>query len=97
MPNYVTLVKWTEEGAKSIKESPARLKAAATLTEAMGGKFTDTYFTLGEYDMVVISEGSSDEGAAAAALAIVSRGFVRTVTMRAFTLMEFEAILKQLP
>jgi len=38
MPNYVTLVKWTEDGAKSIKESPARLKAAATLTEAMGGK-----------------------------------------------------------
>jgi uncharacterized protein with GYD domain len=97
MPNYVTLVKWTEEGDKKIRESPARLKAAATLTEAVGGKFTDMYITIGEYDMVVISEGSSDEGAAAAALTIVSRGFVRTVTMRAFTLTDFQAVLKQLP
>ena len=97
MPSYVTLVKWTEQRANGIKASPARLRAAATLTETVGGKLTDTYITMGEYDMVVVSDGSSDECATAAALAIVSRGFVRTVTMRAFTLTEFEAVLTQLP
>lgn len=95
MPNYVVLVKWTEEGVKNIKDSPARLQAAQAIMEAMGGKFVDTYFTLGEYDMVIVSEGPSDEAATAALLATASRGFVRTVTMRAFTPAQFAEILKQ--
>lgn len=97
MPKYVTLIKWTEEGVKNIKDFPARLKAAEKLTEAMGCKFTDTFVTMGEYDMVVITEGASEEAGTAALLSVASRGFVRTVTMRAFTPTEFEAILKKLP
>ena len=96
MPNYVTLIKWTEEGVKNIKHSPDRLKAAQTLTEGLGGKLT-AYMTMGEYDMVVISEAPSDEACTGAMLAIASRGFVRTVTMRAFTPAEFGEILKHLP
>lgn len=97
MPTYVTLVKWTEEGIKNIKELPDRLEAAAKVAEAMGGKFTSTYITMGEYDMVVVSEGGSDEAVAAATIAIASRGYVRSVTMRAFTPAEFTEILKKLP
>ncbi len=67
MPTYVTLVKWTEQGIQKIKDLPDRLESAGKLMEAMGGKFTGTYITMGEYDMVVVSEGPSDEAATAAA------------------------------
>ena len=97
MPTYVTLVKWTEQGIKTIKDFSSRFEAAGKAMEAMGGKFTDTYITMGEYDMVVVSEGPSDEAATAGALAIASRGYVRTTTMRAFTPAEFAEILKKLP
>lgn len=96
MPTYVTLVKWTEQGIKSIKDVPGRLEAAGKIIEAMGGKFTDTYITMGEYDMVVVSEGPNDEAVTAGTLGIASRGYVRTVTMRAFTPAEFAEILKKL-
>ncbi len=97
MPTYVVLVNWTEQGVKSIKDFPARLEASRKAMEAMGGKFINVYVTMGEYDMVVIAEGPTDEAAAAAALATASQGNLRTTSMRAFTPAEFAGVLKKLP
>jgi uncharacterized protein with GYD domain len=97
MPTYVTLVKWTEQGMKGIKDLPIRFEEAGKAMEAMGGKFLSAYVTMGLYDMVVISEGPNDEAASTAALAIASQGNLQTTTMRAFTPAEFAAILKKVP
>jgi uncharacterized protein with GYD domain len=97
MPTYVTLVKWTQEGIQNIKGLPDRFQAAGKLIEAHGGKITGAYITMGEYDMVVVSEGPTDEDASACSLAIAAGGHVRTTTMRAFTAPEFAGILKKLP
>ena len=97
MPTYVVLVNWTEQGIKTVKDFPTRLEAARKVMEAMGGKFISVYVTLGEYDMVVLAEGPSDEAAAAAALATASQGNLRTITLRAFTPAEFAEVLKKLP
>jgi len=97
MPTYVTLVKWTEQGIQKIKDMPERLQAAGKAMEANGGKLIGAYVTMGDCDMVVISEGPSDEDAAASAVSIAGRGFVRTTTMRAFTAAEFAEVLKKLP
>jgi uncharacterized protein with GYD domain len=40
MPSYVILMKLTEQGAKAIKEAPARIDAGIEGWEAMGGKIT---------------------------------------------------------
>ena len=96
MPTYVTLYKWTEQGVKDIKGVPARFEAAKKLTESMGGKILGLYVTMGDYDVVAIAEGPSDEVASAAALAIATKGNVRSVTMRAFTESEFVEILKKI-
>lgn len=95
MPTYVNLFKWTEQGIKNIKDVPARFAASKKLVEEGGGKTLGIYVTMGDYDIVAISEGPSDETAAAAALSIASRGTVRTTTMRAFTEAEFAEILKK--
>jgi uncharacterized protein with GYD domain len=95
MPTYVTLYKWTDQGIKDVKNAPARFDAAKKLAESMGGKVVGLYVTMGEYDIVAVSEGPSDEAASAANLSIAARGNATTTTMRAFTESEFAAIVKK--
>jgi uncharacterized protein with GYD domain len=97
MPTYVTLVKFTDQGIRTIKDLPARFQAAGEVIQSMGGRIIAGYGTLGDYDMVVVTEGPNDESATAAALAIASRGNIRTATLRAFTMPEFAEILKKIP
>jgi uncharacterized protein with GYD domain len=95
MPTYVTLFKWTEQGVKDIKNAPARFAASKKLIESMGGKILGLYVTMGEYDLVAVTEGPGDEAAAAVALSIATKGNVKTTTLRAFTESEFSEILKK--
>ncbi len=95
MPTYVTLFKWTEQGVQDVKNAPARFEASKKLTESMGGKVLGLYVTMGEYDIVAVTEGPSDEVASAIALSIASKGNAKTVTMRAFTEKEFSGIVKK--
>ena len=95
MSTYVTLFKWTEQGVKDVKNAPARFEASKKLTQAMGGKVLGIYVTMGEYDIVAVTEGPSDEVAAATALSIASKGNAKTLTMRAFTEKEFFEVVKK--
>ncbi len=97
MPTYVTLFKWTEQGVKDIKNVLPRIDATKKLVSATGGKMIGLYVTMGEYDIVAVTEGPSDEVAAAVALSIASKGNVTTTTMRAFTESEFAQIVAKLP
>jgi len=97
MPTYVTLFKWTEQGVKDVKNTPARFEASKKLTASMGGKILGLYVTMGDYDVVAVTEGPSDEVAAAIALSIAAKGNVKTTTMRAFTVSEFTEVVKKVP
>ncbi len=97
MPTYITLYKWTEQGIKNIKDSPARIEASIKAAEAMGAKVLGVYVTMGEYDLVAIGEWPNDEAAASMVLAQAHLGNVRTTSMRAFTKAEFASILKKMP
>jgi uncharacterized protein with GYD domain len=96
MATYVSLVRYTEQGIRSIKESPARLDAAKKAFQAAGGEIKQFYLAMGKYDIVIISEGPSDEVAAAMALGLASLGNVRTETMRVFPEAEFRKIVGSL-
>ena len=96
MPTYITLFKWTGQGVKDVKNAPARFEAARKLIEANGGKLVGLYVMMGEYDLVAVTEGPSDEMASASALSIASRGNARMTTMRAFTTGEFSEIVKNI-
>jgi uncharacterized protein with GYD domain len=97
MSIYITLYKWTDQGIKNIKEAPARIKAATKSAEAAGGKTLGVYLTMGEYDLVAISEGPNDEAVAAMLLAQGAMGNVRSTTLRAFTAEQFAEIVKKMP
>ena len=97
MPTYIVLMKLTEEGIKTIKNGPKRVKENAKIMEKMGGKMTVFYLTMGEYDYVGIGEAPNDETALTFLLGMGAQGFVKTTTLKAFTLEEFEKIVKILP
>lgn len=97
MLTYITLMKFTQEGVKTIKESTARLDQAQVAVDAAGGKIKAFYLTLGQYDAVAISEAPSEEAYAATLLAIASAGAVRTETLRAFPEEEYRKIIAAVP
>ncbi len=97
MPNYVILMKLTDQGAKTIKDAPGRVEAGIKAFEKMGGKVIGFYVVMGEYDYVSIGEAPSDEVATTFALALASLGNVKTTTLKAYTKEEFAAMVKKLP
>lgn len=95
MPAYISLVNWTDEGVKNVKESPERLDAFKKAVQNADGKVVGFYLTMGRYDMVVITEGPSDEVVASQMLSTASKGSVRTETMKAFTEDEYREIISK--
>ena len=49
MPLYVSLMKFTEQGIKNIKDAPKRLQEGIKGLEALGGKLIGFYLVMGEY------------------------------------------------
>jgi uncharacterized protein with GYD domain len=97
MPTYVTLMHFTEQGIRNIKEGPTRLEAAKKAFKAAGAEITAFYLGLGRYDAIVVTEGPNDETAARMALTIGSQGNVRTETLRVFNEAEYRKLIAALP
>jgi uncharacterized protein with GYD domain len=91
---YVVLSRLTDEGAKTLKERPQRLKEVNQELEKMGLKVLEQYAVLGEYDFVNIVEANDDLTVAKAMLELASRGTIRTVTMPAIPVDELIKKLK---
>lgn len=96
MPHYVTLIRYTQQGAAKIKESPSRLDAARKAAEAVHGKLHSWFLTMGKYDAVIISEFPDDEAAAKFMLGTGALGNVSTQTLKAFTEAEYRKIVGSL-
>ena len=95
MPTYVSLIHWTEQGIKNYKDTMKRLEDFTKLTESKGGRVREALYTVGEYDIVVVTEFPDDETATAALLQVGSLGNVRTNTMRAFNADEMGSIIRR--
>jgi uncharacterized protein with GYD domain len=96
MPTYISLCRWTAQGAASLKDSPSRLDAAKKAFADAGVKLVGFYMTTGTHDMVIITEAPSDDVLAKAMLSTISKGSITTQTSRAFTEDEYRALMKSL-
>jgi len=97
MSTYISLMKYTDEGMRNVKEAPQRVANAQKLLETMGCKLIGMYSVMGEYDYVAIAEAPNDEVAMTYLLALGSFGQVRTTTLKAFNMQEFAAAVGRLP
>ena len=93
MPTYISLIRYTQRGMESIKDSPKRLDAARKAYQQQGGTVRGFYLTMGQYDAIVIGEAPNDETLAKLALSLGAQGNVRTETLRAFTEDEFRKLV----
>ena len=97
MPTYITLVNWTEQGIRNIKETVTRVEQARGVAERAGGRLAGVWWTQGAHDIVAVWELPDDETVSALVLATVMAGNVRSETMRAFTAEEMQRIIQKLP
>ncbi len=97
MPTFISFFNRTAEGRRDVKEGPDRLEAMRAAFKDLGGEIKDVYFTMGQYDVVVIAEAPDGESMAKFNLAIAQKGAVRTTTVRAFTEDEYRSIVADLP
>ncbi len=95
MATYVTLYNFTEKGAHEIKDTVKRTEAAKAAAKQLGVTIKEVLWLQGQYDLVVISEGSDEIGMNALGLNTVKLGNVRGRTMRAFTAGEMAKILEK--
>ena len=89
MPIYIMLTSLTDEGRKTIKANPQRLKEVNKEVEGMGVKILDQYALLGQYDFINILEASCNESVARLAMELGSRGTLQTTTMSAMRIDDF--------
>lgn len=82
---YISLVNWTDQGIKAIKDSPDRVAGARTIAKKYGCEMKEFFMTIGAYDMVVMIEAPDDESVAKFSLALGAGGNIRTMTLKAFS------------
>lgn len=97
MPTFIYLTTWTDKGVADPKTAVDRAQAAVDNLESMGVKIFETYWTSGDFDLVMVAECADEETAYAAQLDMASRGNVRPTVLRAFDRGEMSTILAKLP
>jgi len=95
MPKYLMLTTLTDQGRKTIRDNPDRIKEVNKEIEVMGVKLLTQYALLGQYDFVNIIEAPSDEVAADLAINLSARGTVTTLSLAAIEVDSLIASLKK--
>ena len=92
MATFISLLNFTDQGIRKVKESPSRAEAFTAEAAKLGLNVKNIYWTAGHYDLVVVAEGS-DEAAMAALLSVGSLGNVRSQTLRAYSASDMAKII----
>ncbi len=97
MATFITTISLTDQGLKAIEETCQRSQDFQAAVQPMGVTVRDLYWTLGQYDGLLILDAPDEATATAAMLHLSSLGNVHTHTTRAFNTAEMTAILRRLP
>jgi len=96
MATFITTIRFTEQGVKSIKDSPKRAAAFKAAAKTLGVKVTSLHWTLGPFDGVIVCDAPDEATVTAAMLQLSMLGNVKTSTARAFDAGEMEKIVGML-
>lgn len=94
MATFIMLSTLTDEGAKTIKTHPTRIREVNQEIENMGAHVLNQWAVLGPYDFVNVLEAPDFETIAKVSAELVSRGSIRVTTLAAIPIEEFMAGLK---
>jgi uncharacterized protein with GYD domain len=96
MPHYIILWNWTDQGLRAVKDSPKRLESFRAELEKASGKLIGEYYTMGQYDGIVMVETPSDETIMSIVLGDASKGNFRSMTLKAFPMSEAAKVIEKL-
>jgi len=91
---YVVLSRLTDDGRKTLKSNPDRLKEVNEEIEKMGAKVLQQYAILGQYDFLNILEAPDDRSVARLMVELGARGTLETTTYSAIPVDDFLKKLK---
>jgi uncharacterized protein with GYD domain len=94
MATYILLTTLTDEGRKTVKANPSRIKEVNKEIEGMGGKVTAQYAVLGIYDFVNVVEAPDNETVARISVELGSRGTLQIMTLPAIPIDTFAKKVK---
>jgi uncharacterized protein with GYD domain len=97
MASYFALVNFTDQGIRHIRQTTERAKALINAAANLGVKIKDIYWTMGNFDAVLIAEAPDDETVTAFAVSMGALGNIRMQTLRAFSADEMNKILEKIP
>jgi len=89
MATYIMLSTLTDEGRKTLKERPERLREVNKEVESMGARVIGQYAVLGGYDFVNVIEAPTNEVMARIAMELGARGTIKVTTMPAMPVAQF--------
>ena len=94
---FITLMNFTDLGVRNIKDTVGRAKAFREMAHSkFGVEVRDVLWTLGEYDLMAITDAPDEETATALALTLSSKGNVKAQTLRAYNAKEMSEILAKM-
>lgn len=94
MATYIMLSRLTENGAETLKKSPARIQEVNKELSQMGVKVMQQYAVLGAYDFVNIVEAPDLATVMKASVEMGARGSVRIETLAALPIEQFTAAVR---
>ena len=93
MARYVSLIRFTAQGARAIKKSTARAAAFRQAAAKAGVRVEAQYWTVGTYDGLLIISATNERHALRQLAKLAGAGNVRSETLLVLTEGEFEAVL----
>jgi uncharacterized protein with GYD domain len=96
MATFVSLVNWTDQGIRNVKDTIQRYERGEELANKHGVTNEQIYWTVGPYDMVFIAQAPDAESITAYLLEIGLAGNIRTTTLRGYNREEMSGILEKL-
>ena len=89
MSIYIMVGTLTNEGRKTIKNNPERIKEVDKEIEKMGARVLAQYATLGMFDFISIVEAPDNETIAKVSTELGARGTIQIMTLSAIPIFEF--------
>lgn len=94
MIRYLTMIQFTDQGARNVDKSVQRASDFGKSVSDAGGKLVLQVWTVGQFDGCVVFEVPDEAVGSALLVKLARNGNVRTQTMRCYDNQEFEIVLK---
>lgn len=89
MATYVMLTTLTNDGRRTLRECPERIKDVNIEVEDMGASIVSQYALIGPYDFINVLDAPDNETIVRISMELGARGTVQCMTMAAISIDDF--------